>query len=514
MKNRIRINLLSIVAFMALCSSNLASAAGDPGDAEFDRLKIHPYGTAIHLSGYAASIAGGEDNTNSAAFSTIAGGQINAIFATGAYQYDFIGGGYGNVMDGEVNTSVIGGGSVNALLDECYLGVIAGGQGNVISNSAYCVIGGGVGNTVVDDGVHGYGSILSGQNNFVLSVSHGVIGGGVENMIGPSQYNFIGGGARNTNWANTHGTIAGGVGNVLGPFAGGSFIGGGDASFISTNAADSVIGGGVFNYIDTNANYSVIGGGWNNEIKPNCFNAAILGGMWNIVGGTNSTICGGYNNKAYGSNSLAAGFNANANYDGCFVWSDSSVLASVGSSAANQFVVRAAGGFYLGNSSGVISIPSGHYIETSTGGYLTTGGSWVNSSDKNAKANFDPINSADVLRKVSELPISSWNYKAEDASVRHIGPTAQDFYAAFALGQDDRHIGTIDEGGVALAAIQGLNQRLNEKDSLLKGLEAQLAAVQNEKDAALKQLQTQLTALQAQLTILQQAIAQKGTATK
>ena len=42
---------------------------------------------------------------------------------------------------------------------------------------------------------------------------------------------------------------------------------------------------------------------------------------------------------------------------------------------------------------------------------------------------------------------------------------AQDFYAAFGIGADDKHISAVDEGGVALAAIQGLNQKLNEKDA-------------------------------------------------
>jgi hypothetical protein len=37
---------------------------------------------------------------------------------------------------------------------------------------------------------------------------------------------------------------------------------------------------------------------------------------------------------------------------------------------------------------------------------------------------------------------------------------AQDFYAAFAVGTDERHIAPIDEGGVALAAIQGLNEKV------------------------------------------------------
>jgi len=39
---------------------------------------------------------------------------------------------------------------------------------------------------------------------------------------------------------------------------------------------------------------------------------------------------------------------------------------------------------------------------------------------------------------------------------------AQDFYAAFAVGPDDKHIATVDADGVALAAIQGLNQKLDE----------------------------------------------------
>jgi cell division protein FtsB len=34
---------------------------------------------------------------------------------------------------------------------------------------------------------------------------------------------------------------------------------------------------------------------------------------------------------------------------------------------------------------------------------------------------------------------------------------AQDFYAAFGVGEDDRHITSIDEDGVALAAIKALH---------------------------------------------------------
>jgi hypothetical protein len=69
-----------------------------------------------------------------------------------------------------------------------------------------------------------------------------------------------------------------------------------------------------------------------------------------------------------------------------------------------------------------------------------------------------------VLDRVATLPISRWKFKT-DAATQHIGPTAQDFYAAFNVGADDTHIATVDEGGIALAAIQGLNRKLHERDA-------------------------------------------------
>jgi hypothetical protein len=48
---------------------------------------------------------------------------------------------------------------------------------------------------------------------------------------------------------------------------------------------------------------------------------------------------------------------------------------------------------------------------------------------------------------------------------------AQDFRAAFGLGADERHIGTIDESGVALAAIQALAKENAELRQRLEVLE-------------------------------------------
>ncbi|MCZ7640496.1 MAG: tail fiber domain-containing protein [Verrucomicrobia bacterium] len=95
-------------------------------------------------------------------------------------------------------------------------------------------------------------------------------------------------------------------------------------------------------------------------------------------------------------------------------------------------------------------------------GGLRVNGTFVSASDRNLKENFEPVNPREVLDKVAALPISTWNYR-EDPGARHLGPVAQDFHAAFGVGSDDRHIATVDAEGVALAAIQGLNRKLEEQ---------------------------------------------------
>ena len=103
-----------------------------------------------------------------------------------------------------------------------------------------------------------------------------------------------------------------------------------------------------------------------------------------------------------------------------------------------------------------------------------TAAEFRNTSDRNLKEKFTPVNNQEILERVANLPITQWNFKT-DAQTRHIGPMAQDFYAAFNVGADDRHIATVDEDGVALAAIQGLNEKLKEKDARIEALETRLA---------------------------------------
>lgn len=94
-------------------------------------------------------------------------------------------------------------------------------------------------------------------------------------------------------------------------------------------------------------------------------------------------------------------------------------------------------------------------------------------SDRNVKAGFAEIDRKAILEKVAALPITRWHY-TNDVSTPHIGPMAQDFSAAFKVGADDKYIATVDADGIALAAIQGLNQKFEEKDSEIRDLRARV----------------------------------------
>jgi hypothetical protein len=117
--------------------------------------------------------------------------------------------------------------------------------------------------------------------------------------------------------------------------------------------------------------------------------------------------------------------------------------------------------------------PSQAVLDTS--GNLTIQGTLTESSDADAKENFSLVNARELLNTLVELPISSWNFKFDGPELRHLGPMAQDFYRAFGLGMDDKHIAPLDSSGVALAAIQGLHAIVEEKDVQIRALQAQTA---------------------------------------
>jgi hypothetical protein len=175
-------------------------------------------------------------------------------------------------------------------------------------------------------------------------------------------------------------------------------------------------------------------------------------GVSTTASGSFSTAMGA-GTTASGSTSTAMGRGADTNgHAGAFVYGDNSTDGTIRASAPNQFVVRASGGFFLRTRSDV-----------GTGCNLGPGsGSWSCTSSLHQKEHFRDEDGEVVLGKIAALPIRSWSYLGEPGAVRHLGPTAEDFRAAFGLGTDDTSIGMLDIAGVSLLAVQALERRTRE----------------------------------------------------
>ncbi len=379
------------------------------------------------------------------------------------------------------------------------------------------------------DGSSTNSAILSGRQNSIQGTAHeSVIAGGLDNVIGPDQRSaFIGGGARNQILQdNQHAVIVGGRDNRIGTNSVISLVVGGAENRMGNNIDGGLMVGGFRNDIlgsedpslrqiapvlvggsdneigrGRNSSWSVIVGGDNNRIGTNAVSAVIVGGTNNLVA----------DNAAF---SFAAGRRTRVNHQGAFVWADSQ-NASFASAGNDTFNIRAQGGVHLNSQTsqffgsttrqmlnlwstvygiGVQSstmyfrsddsyswfrdgVHSNTQFSPGTGGVemmrlnstgLRVNGTFVSASDRDAKEDFRPVNRATVLEKVLALPLQEWAYKADAEKSRHLGPMAQDFKAAFGLGADDKHIATVDADGVALAAIQGLNQKVEREIAALR----------------------------------------------
>ena len=207
---------------------------------------------------------------------------------------------------------------------------------------------------------------------------------------------------------------------------------------------------------------------------------SIASGDQSTAIGFNTTATGsqstamGYQTIASGDRSTAMGSNAfTSGHQGAFIYGDASTNVPVTASAANQFSVRAAGGVRFFTSSDTTS--------PAPGVQLAPGASaWTMLSDAGSKHLFRDLNGEDVLARLEAMPIREWSYKAQDAAIRHVGPTAQDFHAAFGLGEDPLGISTIDADGIALRAIQALEARTARQ---IAALEAENRMLRSQLDA-------------------------------
>jgi len=203
----------------------------------------------------------------------------------------------------------------------------------------------------------------------------------------------------------------------------------------------------------------------------NASGGSIGGGELNTVEGTNAVVPGGSDNQASGTGSFAAGVNAKAIHNYSFVWGGSPAVDTV-STNANSFIVRAPGGVRLLTSTNDLA-----------GQQLTAGASsWSTLSDSNAKTAIEPVNHRQTLARLANLPVSRWRYK-HDPTREYVGPMAQDFHAAFGLGDDERYIATMDTDGITLSAIKGLVEELRDQQVLLEEQQQRIETLQQELDA-------------------------------
>jgi hypothetical protein len=383
-------------------------------------------GGSGNQAGERAVVAGGSDNTASGFRALVGGGHNNT--ARGAY-------------------STISGGENNSA--SYYYATIGGGGGNE-SDGRYATVGGGSGN--------------------LANFTHATIAGGSYNTA--SSINSTVGGGDNNVASGAFSTVAGGSGNHAAGFD--TIVAGGSGNSASGDSA--TVGGGLTNR--AYANYSTVAGGNDNVAgAPNVDSngaryATVGGGAHNRATGAFSIIPGGASNRADSAYSFAAGRRAvvKANDPGAMLFADSSDFDFT-SSAANEFAVRATGGVRLVTAIDTAGAPA-------SGVWLAPGsGAWSSLSDRASKSNIAPVNPRAVLAQLMRVPISTWNYKTQDASVRHIGPMAQDF-RVFGVGEDAQHISTVDANGVALAAIQGLAQIQEEQAQQLAELKSENAALE------------------------------------
>jgi len=532
-------------------------------------LRLEPM---IGVDGIVNIIGGPSNSVGGSSSVTIMGGQFNDVGSTA--DASVIGGGSANSIGSRAFLSTIAGGDRNRIADDGFYATIAGGQWSDIGPRAnHAAVGGGS------------------DNNIEADASFGTIAGGLRNTIGTnSDCAAIGGGRGNYVGVNSFAPgIAGGATNSIGTNADYSAIGGGNANTIGDKSISAAVAGGSQNDVGKNANYSVIGGGDDNTIGDGSEYSAVPGGSLNRIG-TNTTSCviGGGSANRIADNAdwatipggslnfattyaFAAGRRARASHTGAFVWADSQ-FAEFASSAANQFLIRAAGGVGINLTNPATALGVNGTVSASALGIGTTapdaplhvqsgavglalnsrtvlglerigdtwlqmitttsnhaglifgspydsldaslrynnlggrelafrtlqttrmviltngnvgignsaptdrlmvvnarcdGSSWINASDRRLKQDFAPVDAKAMLEKVVALPVQQWSYRAQPEQ-KHVGPVAQDFRAAFGLGKDDTSIATVDADGVALAAIQGLNEKLEAENRELR----------------------------------------------
>jgi hypothetical protein len=240
------------------------------------------------------------------------------------------------------------------------------------------------------------------------------------------------------------------VTGVDGAGFGGSNEVGGTAGF-TAGASNNVCGFGSVAIGFTNTTGSIDGSG-------NC-----------VAGNGQGAVAIGYRVTADGDYAVALGHRASADgHDGVMVMGDESTTDSIEAVANNEFAARYAGGYRFRTNA---TLTTGCNLPAGSGVFSC-------SSSRDLKENFRRVDGEDLLKSLRAIPVTRWNYIGEQQGVEHIGPVAQDWFKYLKLGTDDKSIGMLDEGGVAIAAAQALDKRTEDLRAELKAKDAKIASLE------------------------------------
>jgi trimeric autotransporter adhesin len=486
---------------------------------------------------------------------TIAGGQSNGIGTNS--DHSTIGGGESNGIRANSHSATIAGGGDNLVRENCGFSAIVGGWGNEVkSNSFYSTIAGGYQNSIGPE--TSYGFVGGGRwNNIAPHSLYAAVAEGYSNGIGAdSPYTSISGGLDNQIADNApYATIPGGRDNYATNYAfaagrrakadhTGTFVWADslNADFASTAhnqfliRASGGVGIGTTNPTSRltvrDANHQIALVDEDNDDKA-----------WTLTSIQSTSGFGVYENGVNARLAISAGGSTGIGTAvpeaNLHVYSTDNPATLRVQSAGTPGYGRLA---FVSNPQGDANVWRPGYIQSTDNGGFTGGlGFFVNgtgvgnkfgnvevmrvvnrrvgigtnnpsqalhvignilatgtitpNSDRNAKTDVVEVDTAEILARVISLPIRQWRFHAEATGIKHVGPMAQDFRAAFGLGEHPTAIATVDADGVALAAIQGLNEKVEaENRALREAVDAKAGelSVVKQRLAALEQLLSKL----------------------
>jgi trimeric autotransporter adhesin len=477
----------SSALLLAACSIALPAAPSLASTCPFDTGGSDALNDGVVLTRYALGITGAP-MTASTRYASLDPLQVKANIECVGCALDMNGDNQIDAVDTTIIARHLAGFTGASLTGGLALG--AGSRNTTAAVTSFlangCAVGGAINAFVQGGNAFGAPGVLGTNDAQPLTVKSGGTdiklvnqrGDGLRISYGSYSPNTINGSANNTvSAAVAGGTIGGGGSNDLSLR---NLVTGGDGTvsggFANTAGEGAVVSGGGLNTATGQA--STVAGGLSNTATGSY--SVVAGGFNNTASGDYSIVLGGSGNTASGSSGFAAGFRAVADLSDTFVWADGSTGAPFKATlnwlqptfGANTFNVRATGGVMFATSVNAAGAPV-------TSCYMGKNGTgWICSSDRNVKERIEPITPSRVLAGVLAMPVSTWSIIG--SKVRQMGPMAQDFYRAFGLGDTDKAINSIDVGGVAFAAIQGLHELLKDKDAKIAALEKSNAATQRD----------------------------------